>query len=445
MEKNNRILIVDDERINLENISHILRLEGYDITTADDGRTAVDVLEQDHFDLIITDLKMADVDGVQVMRAAKSRMPDAEVIVITGYATVNDAVEIMANGAFYFLSKPIKLNELLQLVRKALEKSSLKNEILRLRQEIEAKKGVFQFIGQAPAIVRLKDTIFQIAQLHSNVIITGETGTGKDLVARLIHEFGPRAHKRFLPISCASLNEEQIANEVFGHDAGEGRSWQGLLKSADEGIVLFDEIGEMPMSAQIKLLRVLQEKKLRSVGGQETAIDIRILASTNHDLQEEAHSGQFRQDLYYRLNVIALHIPPLRHRKEDIPLLVRHFLDRLPDGSGRVKSVDAEALALLQAYEYPGNVRELMNIIEYAQAISGSPVIRREHLPSVLKTFPATTLADDDVHRHTLEKNEREHILSVLDSVAGNKTKAAKLLGIDRVSLWRKLKKVQKQ
>ena len=442
MEKNNRILIVDNERINLENISHILRLEEYDITAAADGRTAIDLLEQQHFDLIITDLKMADVDGVQVMITAKKRLPDVEVIVVTGYATVNDAVEIMANGAFYFLSKPIKLNELLQLVKKALEKNSLKNEIMRLRQEIEAKKGTSLFIGQTPAIIKLKNTIFQIAQLHSHVVITGETGTGKELVARLIHEFGPRAQKRFLPINCASLSEKPIADEVFGDDAstGTGRSWQGLLESADGGIVLFDEIGEMPMASQIKLLRILQEKKLRrSDGAGEIALDIRILASTNLDLQEESRSGRFRQDLYYRLNVISLHIPPLRQRKEDIPLLVRHFLD----SKGKAQSIDPEALALLHGYNYPGNVRELMNIIEYSHAVCTGSVIHAHHLPSTLKSHPTHNTSPHPLNEQTLEHNEREHILSILSSVAGNKTKAAKLLGIDRVSLWRKLKKAQ--
>lgn len=446
MEKNNRILIVDDERINLENISHILLQEGYEITTASNGRSAIEKIEQDYFDLIITDLKMGDVDGVQVMVAAKNRLPDAEVIVITGYATVNAAVEIMASGAFYFLSKPIKLHELLLLVKKALEKGALKNEIIRLKQQIEGKKWASRFIGNNPAILKLHESILQIAQLHSNVIIAGETGTGKELVARLIHEFGPRAHKRFLSINCAGLSEELVLNELFGHEKdafpGAGRSRQGLLEMADGGIVLLNEIGEMPLAAQLRLLPVLQQKRLLRVGGtREIAIDIRILASTSLDLQKEIKAGRFRKDLYYRLNIISLHIPPLRQRKDDIPLLVRHVLSRYPDANGNITSITPEALAILRRYDYPGNVRELENIIEYAQAFCGNSVIQPSHLPLGLNSLsPHASSVPGDARN--LEDNEREHILSVLHSVAGNKTKAAKLLGIDRVSLWRKLKKI---
>lgn len=452
MEKTNRILVVDDERINLENISHILAQEGYDVTAADSGASAVEKIEQEHFDLVITDLKMADVDGIQVMETTKYRLPDAEVIVITGYATVTQAVEIMANGAFYFLSKPIKLNELLLLVEKALEKNSLKNEIIRLKQEIEGRRGAAQFIGQNHAIIKLKGTIYQIAQLHSNVIITGETGTGKELVARLIHELGPRAHKRFLPINSAALSEELILNELFGHEKdafiGAGKSRQGLLESADGGIVLLDEIGEMPLAAQVKILRVLQEKKILRVGGtREIAIDIRILATTNLDLGQEIRDGRFRKDLFYRLNVISLHIPPLRERRDDIPLLCRHFLAKYPGVDGSVRSITPDALELLQQYNYPGNVRELENIIEYAAAICDGPAVTPDVLPEEVKERPS---GRPDAERtgngqaRNLVDNEREHILTVLNSVAGNKTKAAKLLGIDRVSLWRKLKKFEK-
>ncbi len=452
MEKKNRILVVDDERINLENISHILAQKGYDVTAAESGASAVEKLEREHFDLVITDLKMADVDGIQVMETTKNRLPDAEVIVITGYATVTQAVEIMANGAFYFLSKPIKLNELLLLVEKALEKNSLKNEIIRLKQEIEGKRGAAQFIGQNHAIIKLKGTIYQIAQLHSNVIITGETGTGKELVARLIHELGPRAHKRFLPINCAALSEELILNELFGHEkdafSGAGKSRQGLLESADGGIVLLDEIGEMPFAAQVKILRVLQEKKILRVGGtREIAIDIRILATTNLDLGQEIRDGRFRKDLFYRLNVISLHIPPLRERRDDIPLLCRHFLAKYPGADGNVRSITPEALEFLQQYNYPGNVRELENIIEYAAAICDGPAITPTGLPGEVKEQPAGKSDAEktgDGQARNLVDNEREHILAVLNSVAGNKTKAAKLLGIDRVSLWRKLKKFEK-
>lgn len=444
-----RILVVDDEVINLENINHILRKDNYQVETASSGAEAIEKISHDHFDLIICDLKMPDVSGVQVMEAAKNLQPDAEVIIITGYATVNSAVEAMAKGAFYYLPKPIKLDELRSLVKKSLEKTILKMEINSLKQKILSKKGVTQFVGHNPVILELKDSIAQVAQLDCNVIITGETGTGKELVARTIYELSPRANKRFLPINCSALTEELMLNELFGHekDAFTGASkWrQGLLESADKGVVLLDEIGEMPLTMQVKLLRVLQERKIIRVGGTtEIPIDIRILAASNRDLQEEARKGTFRQDLFYRLNVVSLTIPPLRERKDDIPQLVQHFLAKNPLPSGDVKSISSEALALLEEYDYPGNVRELENIVERSLALCNESEIKPHHLPhNINKWHPVQTkqpeAETDDLC--SFEENERNYILKVLESCGGNKTKAAKLMGIDRVSLWRKLKK----
>ena len=445
-----RILVVDDEIINLQNIHHVLTKEGYHVETASCGKEAVENIAHNQFDLVITDLKMPDMDGVQVMNIAKEMQPDAEVIIITGYATVNSAVEAMAEGAFYYMAKPIKLNELRALVKKALEKTILKNEISRLKQHIMSKKGVTQFVGQNPAVLKLKDNIAQVAHLDCNVLIIGETGTGKELVARTIYELSPRANKRFLPINCAALTEELMLNELFGHekDAFTGASkWRkGLLESADGGVVLLDEIGEMPLNMQVKLLRVLQEKKIIRVGGtKEIPVDVRILAATNRDLQEEVQRGRFRQDLYYRLNVVSLNIPPLRNRKDDIPLIVHHFLAKYPAPEGKIKSIEPKALDLLQDYEYPGNVRELENIIERTLALCGEPEIKAYHLPPEFGTqqplFTTSAKADNPVQ--TLENHERDYIMSVLKSVDGNKSQAAKIMNIDRVSLWRKLKKYE--
>ncbi|MBA3014176.1 MAG: sigma-54 dependent transcriptional regulator [Proteobacteria bacterium] len=448
--KDLRILVVDDEVINLQNISHILNADGYSVATAPNGMEAIDKISRDHFDLIITDLKMADIDGVQVMEAAQNMLPEAEVIIVTGYATVNSAVDAMAKGAFYYLPKPIKLKELRILVKKALEKVVLKNEITRLKQRIMAKKGVTQFVGHNSAILKLKDDIAQVAQLDCNVLIHGETGTGKELVARTIYELSPRANKRFLPINCAALNEELMLNELFGHEkdafTGASKGRKGLLESADEGVVLLDEIGEIPVTMQVKLLRVLQEKKIIRVGGTtEIPIDIRIVAATNKDLQDEVKAGRFRQDLYYRLNVVSLNIPPLRDRKDDIPQLVRHFLAKYPIVDNTMKSITTEALTALQEYDYPGNVRELENIIERSLAMSNEPEIKLHHLPQELNKYKRISTHPIQAERQTcsLEENERDHILSVLKTVEGNKTKAANVLGIDRVSLWRKLKKYQ--
>lgn len=446
-EQNNiSILIVDDEIISLENISHFLTQQGYAVQIASSGSEAVSKLSQGHFDLVITDLKMGDIDGIQVMKAAKELMPEAEVIIITGYATINSAVEVMAHGAFYYLPKPIKLNELHDIIKKAIEKTLLKREIYRLRQRIKAKKGVTQFVGLNHKILKLKDSIAQFAHLDCNVLITGETGTGKELVARTIYELSPRSNNRFLPINCAAMTEELILNELFGHEkeafTGASKLRKGLLESASGGVVLFDEIGEMPLTMQVKLLRVLQEKKIIRVGGtHEIPIDVRILAATNKDLQKEAEKGYFRQDLYYRLNVVSLHIPPLRDRRDDIPLLVNHFLAKYSSPDGSVRSISSEALIRLQEYDFPGNARELENIIERSLAISGQSDIEIHHLPQGISNYKPvyTPSVPSPSPTQTLEDNEREYIMTVLKSVDGNKTQAAKIIGIDRVSLWRKI------
>jgi len=443
-----RILLVDDEVINLQNIGHFLTKEGYDVETAASGTEALGKLQHGVFDLIITDLKMTDIDGLQVMEATKEALPDAEVIIITGYATIHSAVNAMAQGAFYYLPKPIKLKELHAFIRKAMEKTLLKREITRLQHRINAKKGVTQFIGNNPQIIKLKDSIAQFAQLDCNVLITGETGTGKELVARTIYELSPRANKRFLPINCAAMTEELMLNELFGHEkeafTGAGRMRKGLLESANEGVVLFDEIGEMPLSMQVKLLRVLQEKKIIRIGGtDEVPVDVRILAATNRDLQEEAKKGRFRQDLYYRLNVVSLHIPPLRERIDDIPLLVNHFLAKHAIKDRGVRCISPEALLRLQEYDFPGNVRELENIIERSLAMCGESDVQISHLPTEFGNYQAinTPHVHTAIAPQSLEENEREYILTVLKNVDGNKTQAAKIIGIDRVSLWRKLKK----
>lgn len=446
------ILLVDDEAISLQNVSHFLAGKGFDVTTASGGSEAIGLLKQREFDLVITDLKMGDIDGFQVMQTAKEIQPQIEVIMVTGYATVDSAVDAMAQGAFYYLPKPIKLKELHALILRATEKTLLRREIGRLKQRIKAQQGSTQFVGQNPAILKLKDSIAQFAQLDCNVLITGETGTGKELVARIIHELSPRSNNRFLPINCGAMTEDLMINELFGHeknaftDAGALR--HGLLESANGGVVLFDEIGEMPLTMQVKLLRVLQEKKIIRVGGtREIPIDVRILAATNRDLKEEAARGTFRQDLYYRLNVVHIHIPPLRERKDDIVLLANYFLAKYASPESKVKSISPKALEKLQGYDYPGNARELENIIERSLAICDAAEIKAHHLPADVQGsthFQAVSLQTIKPTK-SLEENEREYILSVLDSVDGNKTQAAKIIGIDRVSLWRKLKKYEQE
>lgn len=446
------ILLVDDEVINLQNVGRFLEQQQFRVITAASGNEAMVLLARSHFDLVVTDLKMGDVGGVQVMKRAKELHPEIEVIIVTGYATVNSAVEAMAQGAFYYLPKPIKLKELHLLVLRAMEKTMLRREISRLKQRIKAQQGRTQFIGRNPEILKLKDAIANVAQLDCNILITGETGTGKELVARAIYDLSPRAEKRFLPINCGAMTEDLMINELFGHekdaytDAGARRN--GLLESASGGVVLFDEIGEMPLNMQVKLLRVLQEKKIIRVGGtEEIPVDVRLLAATNRNLKEEVDKGTFRQDLYYRLNVVNLHIPPLRDRMDDMPLLVNYFLAKFSLPGGTSKSITKEALAQLEAYDFPGNARELENIIERSLALCDGDEVKVYHLPADLKPREQLTLSPAQTvnPRKSLEENQCEYILSVLKSVAGNRTQAAKIIGIDRVSLWRKLKKYKQK
>ncbi len=447
------ILVVDDEQINLENISHVLTKDGYQVATASSGREALAKLELQSYDLVVTDLRLGDMDGVGVMEYVKKNSPDTEVIVITGYATVNSAVEAMSKGAYYYLPKPFNFKQLREVIHNALEKSQLKREISSLRHQLNINRGATQFIGHNPAILKLKDDIAQVAQLDCNVLITGETGTGKELVARTIYELSPRCHKRFLPINCGALNEELMLNELFGHEkdafTGASKGRKGLLESAHGGVVLFDEIGEMPLMMQVKLLRVLQEKKIIRVGGtEEIPVDVRILAATNRDLKQETEHKRFRTDLYYRLNVVALYIPPLRDRKDDIPALVRHFLAKYPSVDGQVKTMTSETLQQIMNYDFPGNVRELENIIERALAMCNRSEVGPEDLPAEIRKGgtiqvlpPVTSTFGQSLVN--LDENERNHILAVLKQEMGNQTKAAKILGIARVSLWRKLKRYQ--
>ncbi len=441
-----KILIVDDEAITRENLALILGKEGHDTVVAAGGVEAIRALEATDFDLVLTDLKMKDADGLEVLDRARKLRPDTEVIVLTGYATVATAVEAMRKGAYHYIPKPFEVEELRMLVEKALEKRRMRTEISELRQRIESDKGITRFIGQAPTIQALKETIAQVSQLDCNVLILGETGTGKELVARIIHELSPRSSQRFMALNCGAFSAELIDNELFGHEkeafTGAGRVKKGLLEAASGGTVFFDEVGELPLTMQVKLLRVLQERNFLRVGGtEEIPVDIRILAASNKDLKKEVELGEFRQDLFYRLNVICLHIPSLSERKEDIPLLARHFLAKHTPKGSPVRRISVEVMDILMNYEFPGNVRELENIVERAAVLCEGEVIEPRHLPADLQELRARPERKVQEQWPTLEENEKLYILSVLEEVGGNKTRAAKILGIDRVSLWRKLKR----
>jgi DNA-binding NtrC family response regulator len=441
------ILIVDDEAIARDNLEHVLRKEGYDTVSVGSGALAVSELEKTEFDLVMTDLRMQQVDGLQVMERARQLYPNTEVIMITGYATVSSAVEAMQKGAYHYLPKPYKIEEVRALVRQALEKRRLKQEVTELRRQVQSQQGISLLIGNSPKMETLKKTISQIAPTDCTVLILGETGTGKELVAKTIHQLSNRAEKRFLAVNCGAFSEELLANELFGHEreafTGARGIKRGLLEAASGGTVLLDEIGDMPASMQVKLLRVLQEKYLIRVGGtEEIPVDIRVLAATNKDLRHEVERGTFRQDLYYRLNVIALHVPTLAERRDDIPLLCQHFLHKFSQAQGKqISSIANDVMNILLCYEFPGNIRELENVLERAVAMAESSAIELQHLPLDLQQLTVSFQCSRPRQFLTLEEHEREYISWILEQVRDNKTKAAEILGIDRVSLWRKLRR----
>jgi DNA-binding NtrC family response regulator len=405
------------------------------------------LLEEQEVDLLLTDLRMRGRDGMAVLGAAKKLWPETEVIVVTGYATIDTAVEAIQKGAYHYLAKPVKMGEMLALVQKALEKRGLRRELSELRKKVSTQSGVMRIIGRSAKTQLLRETITQVAQLDCNVLIQGETGTGKELVARTIHDLSPRADKRFVAFNCGAFTEELISSELFGHEkgafTGASQCKKGLLEMAEGGTVFFDEVGELSLPMQVKLLRVLQERTLMRVGGtEEIPIDVRILAATNKNLKREAEDGAFRLDLFYRLDVLAIQVPPLSERKEDIPLLVSHFLARYTPAAAVAPRLSREVGRRLQEYEFPGNIRELENIAQrlLLQA-DGSADIEPRHL---IEDIHQTTVMPSRVGKQawpSLAEQEKKYILEVLDEVEGNKSKAAKILDIDRVSLWRKIKR----
>ncbi|KAB2889633.1 MAG: sigma-54-dependent Fis family transcriptional regulator [Desulfobulbaceae bacterium] len=440
------ILIVDDEPIARDNLRHILGKDGYTTLLAENGQEAIDLLKEREVDLVLTDLRMRGQDGMAVLSESKKLWPSTEVVVITGYASVDTAVEAMRQGAYHYIAKPFKIDELRVVVEKALEKTSLHREIFHLREQISARSGTSKIIGQSPKIQVLRETILQVAQLDCNVLIQGETGTGKELVARTIHELSPRAGKRFVAFNCGAFTEDLVTSELFGHEqgafTGAGKTRKGLIEMAEGGTVFFDEVGDMSLSMQVKLLRMLQERTLLRVGGtQEIPVDIRVLAATNKDLKKEAEAGTFRADLFYRLDVIAITIPPLAERRDDIPLLANHFLAKHAR-QGRIAPRLSEAAAQrLMQYEYPGNIRELENIVQRILFHCDGDIVEPRHLEDDLQGPEPVAIRGRREHWPSLDEHEKQYILEVMDEVEGNKSAAAKILGIDRVSLWRKIKR----
>jgi DNA-binding NtrC family response regulator len=442
-----RVLVVDDEAIALKNLERVLAKEGYEVTTAASGQAALRHLREGAFAAVLTDLKMEKVDGMQVLRRSKEIDPDAEVILITGYAAVETAIEAMRHGAYHYLAKPFKLDEVRKVVREAVEKVGLKKENRRLRESIESMKDRVDIVTQDPGMLRVLDTARDVTATDCNILITGESGTGKELMARYIHRHSRRAAATFLAINCGAFTEELLTSELFGHEKGAFTGAvarkKGLVEMADGGTLFLDEVTEMSPAMQVRLLRVLQEKEFMRVGGTEAIrADVRFLAATNRNVEEAVASGAFRQDLYYRLNVVTLDLPPLARRQEDIPLLAHFFLKKHAERMGKkVETISDEVLQLLSGYGFPGNIRELENLVERGVALAKGSVLEAAHLPEDLRRMRLKVFRREAGKIPSLDAQEKAYIRWVLDEVDGNRSRAAAILGIDRVSLWRKLKR----
>jgi DNA-binding NtrC family response regulator len=391
---------------------------------------------------------MEKVDGMQILKKCREINPDAEIIMITGYATLESAVEAMKKGAFHYIAKPFKLDLVRKVVQEAVEKVRLKKENRQLREQIESYQGRVKIITQDPNMLRLLETSQQIAPTDCNVLLTGESGTGKELFARYIHFNSNRSEGPFMAINCGAFTEELLSSELFGHEkgafTGATTMKKGLVEMASGGTLFLDEIIEMTPSMQVRLLRVIQEREVLRVGGtQSLKIDVRFIAATNRDIQDAIKTGHFRQDLYFRLNVISLHIPPLLERRDDVPLLSYFFLKKYAAIMKKdVTGISEDAMSLLINYGFPGNVRELENIIERGVALTNGNTIEMAHLPEDLRALSIRTFRKKEGKIPSLEEQEMAYIKWVLGEVGMNKTLAAQILGIDRVSLWRKLKKL---
>ena len=444
-----RVLIVDDEKVAVRNLEHVMKKEGYDVVATQSGGNALAHLEKQAFDVVMTDLRMEKVDGMQVLQRCRDTCPDTEVVLITGYATLESAVEAMKNGAYYYIAKPFRLDEVRKVVAEAMEKVRLRRENRSLREQVEDFQGKVRIITQDAGIQRLLDLARQVAPTDCNVLITGESGTGKELFAQYLHHHSRRQNGPFLAINCGAFNEELLANELFGHVrgafTGANADKKGLLVAADGGTLFLDEITEMSPAMQVKLLRAIQENELLPLGATAPIkVDIRFVAATNRHVQEMAKRGEFRQDLWFRLNVVNLHIPALSKRREDIPLLAYHFLAKSAARMGKpVTEIAADAMGILKAYDFPGNVRELENIVERGVAIATGNAIETAHLPDDLRELSIRTFRKKEGRLPSLDEQERDYIQWVLQEAGGNQTLAAQILGIDRVSLWRKLKRYQ--
>lgn len=441
---NERLLIVEDEKTLCESLKRVLAKDGYEVTVLDSAESALKNIEEEAYDLVISDITLPGIDGIELLRRIKEKFPDQIVIIITAYASIETAVGALRAGAYDYIIKPIIHEEIKRIVRNALRERALVAENVILRKQIEEKYDFEKIVGESKEITSLISEVKKIANSKSNVLLLGETGTGKELIARAIHYNSARKDNPFVPINCSAIPENLLESELFGHVkgafTGAAGSKRGLFEEANGGSLFLDEIGELSQQLQAKLLRVIDDGQVRPVGGvQSRTVDARIIAATNRDIVKAVHEGLFREDLYYRINVVTITLPPLRDRKEDILILARHFLEKYSQEIGKqVKSIDDAALRILMAYNWPGNVRELRNIIERAVLITDSNTIFPEHLPEGMRTarsFLSEALQDG----LSIEGYTKEFILRHQNDCT--EQKLADMLGITRKSLWEKRKR----
>lgn len=439
------ILIIDDERGTREAMGKFLRLD-YDVTLAEDGEKGINLLNRNHYDLILSDIRMEPgPSGLDVLAASLKLSPPPPCILFTAYGSIETAVEAVKQGAFDFVTKPVNFDRLEIIIRRALESVSLKEENTELKRKLGSSFGVKGMIGNSAKMKNIIETIEQVAPTRTTVLITGESGTGKELVAQAIHQCSGRTGK-FVPVHCSALPDNLIESELFGHErgafTGAVEMRKGRFELAEGGTIFLDEIGEIPLHIQVKLLRVLENRSFERIGGSETIItDARVVAATNRDLKKMVEEGTFREDLFYRLDVVSLEIPPLRERKEDIPLLVKHYLDVFNKENGKDIGITETAMASLCAYAWPGNIRELRNCVERMVVLCRGKMIELENVPvdvreGVTPGIAKTVLAQPSCD---LECNEKMLIERALNECKGNRTKAAEKLGISRRTLHRKL------
>jgi DNA-binding NtrC family response regulator len=450
-----KILVIDDEPLMRLTIQDALAGEGYEVAVAETGKRGTDLLKENHTDIVITDLRLPDMDGIEILREVKTSQPMTQVVLITAYGSIDSAVTAMKEGATDYLTKPFAMDELLLIIKRLLRMRQLEEENLQLRKKVEERFGLEGLVGKSQPMQKIYDLIETVSQTDTTVLIHGESGTGKEMVANAIHLQSPRKKGHFIKVNCAALPETLLETELFGHEKG---AFTGAIKRrigrfemAHGGTLFLDEVGEISPAVQVKLLRVLQERKFERVGANETiSADVRLVCATQRDLKEETRKGTFRDDLYYRLNVVPIALPPLRERQDDIFPLADHFINKFSEKMGKeIDGLSKEASALLMNYPFPGNIRELENMLERAIALMKGRVIQAEDLPEELcgQTGPVRDICERLRGSKSLSQAvglfEKEYIQDILEMTKGKKGQAAEILGISRKTLWEKIKELE--